>query len=270
MFVFVAPVSSQTVGEDTFGTHDIDSTGLSDSRDTVQQFNTTEYDGTAGNITLSLRQHGRQGERVVGSPMMFDAVIESPSSGVASYDFNFKSNETATTANVSFTDWTFNKSGLTIVNISSDGSSVMIGSAQLDNKYNPAEEVVVGQMTVVAEEAGDVVIEPTAASVSNNNVTQYDTSVEPTSMTVIENLEPLPGAQGPPRDITGDGLLEDVNGDGKVNLFDALTLFDNQEYLNGQDLVPFFDFASSPDTPDRIDLFDALALFDQQDERSPN
>jgi hypothetical protein len=224
----------------------------------VQQL--SESDNTsAGNVTLTLRQYGKQGERVVGSPILFDVVVENPSSGIASYEVELGLNETATTANVSFTEWTFNKSGLTTVDISDNGSSIAASAAQLDNKYSPADEVVVGQVTVAAEGVGDVAIEPTGISVLSNNVTQYDASPESATTTIIENLDPFLDTANPPRDLTGDGLLEDLDGNGDVNVGDVIILFNN---LGSIDNPGFFNFAGS--NPNRVTVGDVIAMFNER------
>ncbi len=230
--------------------------GITDSS-LVQQL--SESNASSSNVTFSLRQHGKQGERVVGSPIVYDMIVENPSSGISSYIVELGVNETATNANVSFTEWTFNKSGLTTVDISNNGSSIEASAAQLDNKYSPAEEVVVGQVTVAAEDAGDVMIEPTEIIALNNNGTEYNASAESKTTTIIENLEPFLDTANPPRDLTGDGLLEDLDGNGEANVGDVIILFNN---LGSIDNPEFFNFAGG--NRNRVTVGDVIAMFNER------
>jgi hypothetical protein len=77
---------------------------------------------------------------------------------------------------------------------------------------------------------------------------------------------PLPGYSNPPKDHTGDGLYEDLNGDGVVDLADVLILFDNRFYLDDGGLTQYFDFTDDGS----VSLPDALTLFDERFERTPD
>lgn len=52
---------------------------------------------------------------------------------------------------------------------------------------------------------------------------------ETITLTVERALDPLPGESDPPIDIDGDGLLEDIDGDGTVTIDDVLTYYGNRE-----------------------------------------
>ena len=70
----------------------------------------------------------------------------------------------------------------------------------------------------------------------------------------------LPGASGPAQDTDGDGQYEDVNGDGAVDLFDALDFYNSADSDAVQDNAAAFDFDASGDING---LFDALALWNE-------
>jgi hypothetical protein len=70
------------------------------------------------------------------------------------------------------------------------------------------------------------------------------------------SLAPLPGAKGPAQDLDGDGLFEDVNGDGKLTYEDAsLFAFELPNPIIQQH-KNFFDFNHDG----KIDFNDAIAL----------
>jgi hypothetical protein len=70
----------------------------------------------------------------------------------------------------------------------------------------------------------------------------------------------VPGASGPAKDIDGDTLLEDVNGDGDSDLFDALSYYNNRNSQAIQSNPDKFDFDGDGTAGT---LFDALQLYNE-------
>ena len=62
-----------------------------------------------------------------------------------------------------------------------------------------------------------------------------------------------------PRDLDGDGLFEDVNGDGEFTIADVQALFENLESDAVQQHADRFNFSETGD--DRVTIFDVQALF---------
>jgi hypothetical protein len=83
--------------------------------------------------------------------------------------------------------------------------------------------------------------------------------VIPDGETTNETETTLPGAVGPAQDPDGDGTFEDVNGDGNVDLFDALALYNNRNEPAVENNLELFDFNDDG----TVDLFDALALYNE-------
>jgi hypothetical protein len=94
----------------------------------------------------------------------------------------------------------------------------------------------------------------------------YRLKLEPALITVRSQsyrILPLPGMTGPQADLDGNGLIDDFNGDGQVNVFDVVVFFDAyvRGYLspasaydynkNGkvelQDIIVFYDAWSALD-----------------------
>ena len=68
-------------------------------------------------------------------------------------------------------------------------------------------------------------------------------------------------AERPPMDLDGDGLHQDVRGDGEVGVFDVQTLFENMDDPAVQENAELFDFQG--ESPDAVTIFDVQALFEQ-------
>lgn len=78
----------------------------------------------------------------------------------------------------------------------------------------------------------------------------------------LARLAPLafPTAQGPPTSLDDDPLLEDVDGSGEGNIFDALTYYNNRESDYIRDNPRLFDFDGDETAGD---IFDTLALYNE-------
>lgn len=114
-----------------------------------------------------------------------------------------------------------------------------------------------------------VVVEYTGAMNPANGTYDLNVTLNPqsagqttnTTLTLGESTEQnptVPGASGPAQDTDGDGMLEDVNGDGDTNVFDALTYYNNRDsdvITNNPDLFNF-DGEGATGT-----VFDAIALY---------
>ena len=74
---------------------------------------------------------------------------------------------------------------------------------------------------------------------------------------ILDPLLPLPGSGLPPRDLDGDGLSEDCNGNGRLDFADVVLFFNNLEWIHLQGLVADFDFNDNQ----RIDFADVVSLF---------
>jgi len=65
----------------------------------------------------------------------------------------------------------------------------------------------------------------------------------------------------PAKDTTGDGMLDDVRGDGELNIFDVQTLFSNIDTATVQNNSEQFNFQGA--NPDEVNIFDIQTLFTQ-------
>ena len=77
-------------------------------------------------------------------------------------------------------------------------------------------------------------------------------------VTTVTGAPDVPVVGAPAMDTTGDGLLDDVRGDGGLDIFDVQTLFDRMDDPVVDDNAEFFDFQAGS-TP--VSIFDVQALF---------
>ena len=82
--------------------------------------------------------------------------------------------------------------------------------------------------------------------------------------TVVDNRDPLDvtGDGNPATDTTGDGLLNDVTGDGAFTIDDVEALFDNLNRNAVQDNPELFNFAGR-DAPETVTVADVQALYQE-------
>jgi len=83
------------------------------------------------------------------------------------------------------------------------------------------------------------------------------------NVTTFTDAPTIVVGEGPAKDTTGDGLLNDVVGTGSFNIFDIQALFDNKDEINNNDNAEYFNFQGS--NPDEVTIFDVQALFDLYD-----
>jgi hypothetical protein len=94
----------------------------------------------------------------------------------------------------------------------------------------------------------------TVSSTTTNAVLVNQTS----RVTTVTNAPDVVVVNAPAKDTTGDGLLDDVRGDGRLDIFDVQTLFSSRNDPAVKDNAEFFDFQPGS-TP--VSIFDIQALF---------
>ena len=82
-----------------------------------------------------------------------------------------------------------------------------------------------------------------------------DSTITPTPNS---NVSPFPGLTNPPTDLNGDGLYEDINGNGRKDYNDIVVLFNNILWVPINEPIEYFDFNKNG----RIDYNDIVVLFD--------
>jgi hypothetical protein len=194
-----------------------------------------------------------------GQRKTVDIVIADADQGVSAYDFAV---EVADPTVATITDAEFVEFGgqLGSIDIAENGSRVSFEEAVGDR--DPADPTfTIAQLTVTAgEREGTTQLTVDNAKIEDNNFNEYDLESRPATVTVIENVAPdVTGNGEPAQDVNGDGLYEDINGDGTADIFDVQALFANQGTKAVQNNAELFDFTGDGS----INIFDVQALFEQ-------
>lgn len=226
-----------------------------------EQTNTT-------NVTVDLRESGDTCP--AGCPAMFDIVVEGAEYGISAFEIQIEFNESKSTTGGSFINGSFEKSTFANITFADDGSRAVFVNALGDDKFAPADEITVGTVTAVGDDPGDLSVEAVNATISEDvdeapSPVEYIPSFEQGDVTILDAPSALGNQFDEPADLTGDGLFEDVTGDGDVTLTDALVLFNNRLDID-EEYARCYNFDG--DDPDGVTLSDVLVLFDERFDRS--
>ena len=105
---------------------------------------------------------------------------------------------------------------------------------------------------------------PTQTPIKTSTPTPTQTIIQTPTTTPISTptaplaVKPLPGFSAPPRDLNGDGLHEDLNGNGRLDFNDIIVFFNNMDWISTNQPVTAFDFNKNG----RIDFADVVKLFE--------
>ncbi|GEM_PF-905210 len=144
--------------------------------------------------------------------------------------------------------------------------SYVLNSANTD--HLPLARPIVGVTTVTPVQTTTTTPPSTLPVVPTTQTTvppiELPTSSPTEEITVIlppvtqnATFSPIPGAEGAPLDHDGDGLYEDVSGNGRMDFSDVTLFFNNIETVQNNYPVGIFDFNNN----DRIDFSDVNELF---------
>ncbi|MFC4405607.1 alkaline phosphatase PhoX [Haloarchaeobius iranensis] len=192
-------------------------------------------------------QHGATGSA--------DLLVSSLPAGVSGGDLTVTVTEpdVASITGVEFPD----DVGLTEATVSDDGSSVEIRFSDVDRAVQPGEiDVPLASLDILAENTGtsDLAVE----------VTQLDddegSPIEATTRKgiVVAGPPPVVGPN-PPTDPDGDGLYEDVNGNGQVDYDDIVVLFQQFDSDSVQLNPAAYDFNENGE----LDYDDIVTLYEE-------
>lgn len=143
--------------------------------------------------------------------------------------------------------------------ISADNDSVAVeaGYASQPRAGNDALDLVT--VTVEGAAAGETAVTVQVGRLTDADAADYTvTGTTPATLTVNAAGPVVPGSEGPATNADDDPLLEDVNGDGQANLFDALHYYNHRDSAVLADNPGAFDFDGDGASGT---LFDALALY---------
>jgi PKD repeat protein len=117
--------------------------------------------------------------------------------------------------------------------------------------------VLLGKLTIRGDAEGECTINAVITQMDPDGAGDpINASVDPGQLTVL-SVAPLPGFDIPPTDPDGDGLYEDLNGNGGLDFNDVVQLFKYLEWIEANEPNSLFDFNGNG----RLDFADIVQLF---------
>jgi hypothetical protein len=215
----------------------------------------------SGNLTVleqaTVELRPTESEVRVTKNTTVQVVIDGATSGISSYDLNVSLNNTA----ASILDYQ-----LTAGSGATDSSAIRNNGKKLSlaatgTTYAASSEVVIANLTVRFGEVGTTRLRvPAGFSITDGNQTAYDTARQNTT---LSTFGPPPLVDGRlPQDPDNDSLYDDVRGDGRVDVLDVQSLFNNLNDPTLQTNARFFYFNVRPN-PQEVSILDVQALFNR-------
>lgn len=262
-----------TIGEMTVSTGEQEgTTELSVADDTViADIDSQNYDIETTDSTLTVVEEPTSeidigfdpvaDEAPVDSDVTYDIVVEGADNDVSGYDF------TVAVDNVDVAEITDGElvafgGELGDVSIAEDGSSVSFEEAVGEQNVGEENFTIATVTLSTGEQEGETVFSVVDdAEIQDNDGDEYAITPDTANVTVTEapSAPDVTGDGNPATDTTGDGLYNDVDGDGEFNIFDVQALFQHRNSDAVQENVELFDFTGNGE----VTVFDAQELFNQ-------
>jgi|GEM_PF-246231 len=201
--------------------------------------NSVRADGTIdGQVTLSQAADGLAG---------FDVTVSLADTAVA----------TITDASVASAF----PSNLQSVSIAADGSDVTLEATDANDQIESgATDVALGTITFTPQSAGETDVATAIDQIDADGGSLIEPTVEGGRLTVTQVLDAI-GDNPAPTDPDGDGLYEDINGNGRIDANDVVVLFNHREDSAITDQIEYFDFNGNG--RDVLDFDDINELFEE-------
>jgi len=219
-------------------------------------------DSAAGNLTLEEPATGGVTVSLSGPETMsleetatVDVIVGGLPNGLGGVDLSVSSGGPSA---VSIVDVSVPGSGgLRRTSVADDGSScdVLVAS---DTSLG-ADAVTAASVTVAASGSGSTSLSLSVDSLGDPDGNSYEIdATSGLSIDVEGGIPPIVGAESP-TDPDGDGVYEDVNGDGTTDVADVQALLDSFDGQTAQDNAAAFDFTDDG----TLDVLDVIKLLNQ-------
>lgn len=192
-----------------------------------------------------------------GQTSTYDVVVADVDGGVGAYELSVGIDEPSVGVITDISPADTTDMTLSDVEIADDGSSATIGAALLDTADDGS--VTVAEITVEAVDEGTADVTLAVPTLATENGTKYQLTAIDDATLQVSNLI-VGDSSNPALDPDGDGLYEDVNGDGVVDIADIQTLYfaRNGPSVTANPLA--FDFNGDGE----FDIADIQALYAQE------
>ena len=187
----------------------------------------------------------------VNGTTTYDVVVENADGGVGAYSLalSVDDGQIATIEDVSV-----DEDAMSDVQVSADGSSASADVALLDTEQTGS--VTVATVTVAGEADGETEIGLEMSSLGTESGEAYDVTAENGATLTVSELV-VGGSEQPAQDPDDDGVYEDVNGDGSVDVLDVQLLFAERNSDVVQNSPGAFDFNGDGE----FDILDVQSLY---------
>ncbi|TAJ44159.1 fasciclin domain-containing protein [Methanofollis fontis] len=174
-----------------------------------------------------------------GQTAEFTMILDSAPSGLAGYTLNLSvvNPAVATISGITFPEWAEINGTSDLPNASAWMKTVDLGEMVGSN----ATDVVLGTVILTGLSAGNttLIVDVVAMTADGGEAVTPKTGEATIEVTAIP---PLPGYTNPPADLDGDGLYEDVNGNGMLDYDDVVGFSRNFLWIEENNLTALFDF----------------------------
>jgi PKD repeat protein len=181
--------------------------------------------------------------------------VSSLPEGLAGYDLTVDIDDPAIAeiVDVRYPDW------VTITeNSTLPGSSIYIKVVDCNSiVQGGAEDVVLATIRVAGKELGTTNVILGINRLDDDNGEEIDAILEVGTLEV--GMTPVPGQENSPQDLDGDGICEDLSGDGSLSFVDVELFFHHMDWIEDNLPVANFDFNGNG----RIDFDDIVDLFEK-------
>ncbi|MCC6005696.1 MAG: hypothetical protein LM590_15260, partial [Thermofilum sp.] len=129
--------------------------------------------------------------------------------------------------------------------VSIENNRVRIVAVDLNDTVRAGDrDVLLAKICVKGKAGGVVQVDVKVIEMNDDNGEPIKPTVTPGFIIVAPRPAPPPIAPNlpPPQDLDGDGLYEDVNGNGRLDFDDIVKLFKNYKQLVSSEWAEFFDF----------------------------
>ncbi|WP_261788812.1 PKD domain-containing protein [Methanosarcina siciliae] len=137
------------------------------------------------------------------------------------------------------------------------GTSIYMKTVDLEDAVQEgAADVVLATLTVSGKEKGSANLSIGVKRLEEDS----GDSIEPALLAgtiEVTLLSPLPDQEYAPKDLDGDGLYEDLTGNGEFSFVDIVAYFHNMDWIEENMQVEYFDFNGNG----RIDFDDVVRMF---------
>jgi PKD repeat protein len=201
----------------------------------------------------SLRlEHGRAG---TGEEVELNLVLARAPQGLQKYDVVLSVSDSSVVQIKGARSGAIDPSFFQIVQQSP--GSVEFRAADLKAQVEPgAEEVVLATIILVGMSRGEAALDIEVKVMADDEGNPIEPLVQSGAVEVTISLSPVGDSADPPRDLDGDGLYEDINGDGELTFADPVLLAFSLDSEVVQQNPALFDFDGDGD----VDFNDAVAL----------